>query len=133
KSLATSCGCGRACGIRESQMDGGSIKPVLPGEGILGQTGFGPRNAHLSGAGEVLTMTPIEERAPVDRTAATGSVGLVLLVAVTLVAIAILLLFIGRDWAEPYILTVLSLLAVIGVFALFVQAAGVIDFSCRRG
>jgi two-component system cell cycle sensor histidine kinase/response regulator CckA len=114
-------------------MDGGQIKPALPGEGILGHTGFGDGIAGVSGAREVLSMTPVEERAPVDRTAATGSVGLVLLVAVTLVAIAILLLFIGRDWAEPYILSVLSLLAVVGVFALFAQAAGVIEFSGRRG
>jgi two-component system cell cycle sensor histidine kinase/response regulator CckA len=115
-------------------MDGGSIKPALPREAILVQTGFGPEAAGFSGgAGEVLTMTPIEERAPVDRTATTGSVGLVIVVAVTLVAIAVLLLFIGREWAEPYILAVLSLFAVVGVFALFAQAAGVLEFAGRRG
>ena len=58
-------------------MDGGQIKPALPGEGILGHTGFGAGIAGVSGAHEVLSMTPLEERAPVDRTAATGSVGLV--------------------------------------------------------
>jgi two-component system, cell cycle sensor histidine kinase and response regulator CckA len=115
-------------------MDGGSIKPALPREGILVQTGFGPEAAGFSGdAGEVLTMTPTEERAPVDRTAATGSVGLVLVVAVALVAIAVLLLFIGREWAEPYILAMLSLFAVVGVFALFAQAAGVLEFAGRKG
>jgi PAS domain-containing protein len=115
-------------------MDGGSIKPALPREGILVQTGFGPEAAGFSGsAGEVLTMTPTEERAPVDRTAASGSVGLVLVVAVTLVAIAVLLLFVGREWAEPYILVVLSLLAMVGVFALFGQAAGVLEFAGRGG
>jgi two-component system, cell cycle sensor histidine kinase and response regulator CckA len=115
-------------------MDGGSIKPALPREGILVQTGFAPEAAGFSGsAGEVLTMTPIEERAPVDRTAASGSVGLVLVVAVTLVAIAVLLLFVGREWAEPYILVVLSLLAMVGVFALFGQAAGVLEFAGRGG
>jgi hypothetical protein len=108
-------------------MDGGSIKPNLPREGNLVQTGFGPEAAGISGdAAEVLTMTPVEERAPVDRTAATGSVGLVLVVAVALVGVAVLLLFIGRDRAEPYILGVLSLLAVVGVFALFANAAGVL-------
>jgi two-component system, cell cycle sensor histidine kinase and response regulator CckA len=78
-------------------------------------------------------MTPMEDRAPVDRSTATGSVGLVLVVAVTLVSIAVLLLFIGREWVEPYILAVLSVFAVVGVFALFAQAAGIVEFAGRRG
>src|SRR5690606_34283332 len=120
--------------LGELTMDGGSIKPALPRQGILVQTGFGPDTEGVSGtAGEVLTMTPMEERAPVDRSTATGSVGLVLVVAVTLVAIAVLLLFVGREWVEPYILAVLSLFAVVGVFALFAQAAGVLEFAGRRG
>ena len=44
-----------------------------------------------------------------------GSVGLVLVVALLLVAAAIGLVFIGRDQAATYILILLAALAVIGV------------------
>jgi two-component system cell cycle sensor histidine kinase/response regulator CckA len=71
--------------------------------------------------------------APVDRSAATGSIGLVLLVALVLVGTAVFLLFVGRDQAEPYILAVLASLAVIGVFALFAGAAGIVEFAGRAG
>jgi two-component system cell cycle sensor histidine kinase/response regulator CckA len=71
--------------------------------------------------------------APVDRSAATGSIGLVLLVALVLVGTAVFLLFVGRDQAEPYILAVLAALAVIGVFALFAGAAGIVEFAGRAG
>lgn len=72
-------------------------------------------------------------RAPVDRSQATGSIGLVLLVALVLVGTAVFLLFVGRDQAEPYILAVLATLAVIGVFALFAGAAGIVEFAGRAG
>ncbi|MDO8534672.1 MAG: PAS domain-containing protein, partial [Xanthobacteraceae bacterium] len=79
-------------------------------------------------------MTPVEERgAPVERSQATGSVGLVLVVALALVGTAVFLLFIGRERAEPYILAVLAALAVVGVFALFAGAAGIIEFAGRAG
>jgi two-component system cell cycle sensor histidine kinase/response regulator CckA len=71
--------------------------------------------------------------APVDRSHATGSVGLVLLVALVLVGTAVFLLFIGRDQAEPYIVAVLAALAVVGVFALFAGAAGIVQFAGRTG
>jgi len=71
-------------------------------------------------------MTQIEERAPVDRSAATGSIGLVVLVAVALVALAVALLLIGQERAGPYIIAVLAVLAVVGVFALFAAAAGIL-------
>src|SRR3990170_7982194 len=77
-------------------------------------------------------MTPVEERsAPLDRSQATGSVGVVVLVALTLVGAVIFLLFIGRERAEPYIIAVLAALAVIGVFALFAAAAGILQFAGR--
>lgn len=114
-------------------MDGGMIDPGLPKRGILGHTGFGPEaSGAVAYAEEAATMTPIEERAPVDRTAAAGSVGLVLLVAVALVGLALFLFFVGRDHAEPYILAALAALAVIGVFALFAGAAGILEFSGRK-
>jgi len=71
--------------------------------------------------------------APVDRSHTTGSVGLVLLVALVLVGTAVFLLFIGRDQAEPYIVAVLAALAVVGVFALFAGAAGIVQFAGRTG
>src|ERR1700741_5123485 len=69
----------------------------------------------------------------VDRTAERGvSIGLVLAVALLLVGSVIALLFIGRANAQPYILTLLSALAVIGVFSLFAGAAGIVRVSGRE-
>ena len=68
-------------------------------------------------------------RAPVDRTAAReagGSIGHVLLLALALLAAAGGLLFIGRAHAQPYILAVLAVLAMAGVFLLFALAAGIL-------
>jgi two-component system cell cycle sensor histidine kinase/response regulator CckA len=70
--------------------------------------------------------------ASVDRSQASrphGSIGLVLLVAMALVAAAAGLLFIGNSRAEPYILVLLAVLATVGVFALFSLAAGVLRVS----
>ena len=59
-----------------------------------------------------------------DANERSGSIGMVLLVAFVLVGIAITLLLVGRNNAQPYILWLLSALAVIGVFSLFAGAAG---------
>src|SRR5215218_5259316 len=59
----------------------------------------------------------------------TGSIGLVLLVALTLVASAVGLLFVGRGFADNYILALLAALAVVGVFSLFAGAAGLIRLA----
>jgi two-component system cell cycle sensor histidine kinase/response regulator CckA len=81
---------------------------------------------------ETAPMTPHDdEQAGVDRIPATGSVGLVIVVAFALVSTAVFLLFLGRDQADPYIIAVLAALAVIGVFALFSYASGVIEFAGR--
>src|SRR5690606_17457574 len=103
-----------------------------PRRGILGHTGFVPEEAGIPDAVEAV-MTPMEERASVDRTAASGSIGLVLVVAVALVAVALFLLFVGRENAEPYVPAVLAALAVAGVFALFGAAAGIVELSGRKG
>src|SRR3954464_1709394 len=58
-----------------------------------------------------------------------GSIGLVLAVALLLVGSVIALLFIGRANAQPYILALLSVLAVIGGFSLFAGAAGIVRLS----
>jgi two-component system, cell cycle sensor histidine kinase and response regulator CckA len=73
-------------------------------------------------------------RVPIDRTQAGrgGSIGLVLLVALLLVGAAAGLVFIGRANAEPYILVLLAILAMVGVFLLFALAAGILRVSSRE-
>src|SRR5258705_6183319 len=68
-----------------------------------------------------------------DRTAGErrGSIGLVLLVAVVLVAAAVGLMFVGRNQAEPYVLALLAILGMIGVFSLFAAAAGILPVARR--
>ena len=58
-----------------------------------------------------------------------GSVGMVLLVALALVGAALGLLLVGRANAESYILILLAALAVVGVFALFAGAAGLLRLA----
>src|SRR3978361_2351472 len=58
-----------------------------------------------------------------------GSIVLVLLVAFGIVAGAVALLTIGRAQAQPYILGLLALLAMVGLFSLFAFAAGIIRFA----
>ncbi len=60
-----------------------------------------------------------------------GSIVLVLLVAVGIVAVAVALMTIGRAQAQPYILGLLALLAMVGLFNLFAFAAGIIRFADR--
>src|SRR6266567_2984854 len=60
-----------------------------------------------------------------------GSIVLVLLVATGIVAVAVALMTIGRAQAQPYILGVLALLAMVGLFNLFAFAAGIIRFTDR--
>src|SRR3954471_23041682 len=65
----------------------------------------------------------------VDRSQAAGrggSIGMVLLVAIALVGAAVGLLLIGRGNAGPYILALLALLAMAGVFSLFAMATGIL-------
>jgi two-component system cell cycle sensor histidine kinase/response regulator CckA len=79
-------------------------------------------------------QSPTNERRPVDRTRTGqngGSIGLVLLIAFVLVGAGIGLMMIGRTRAEPYILALLSLLAMIGVFLLFALAAGILRAAGR--
>ncbi|MBX9650947.1 MAG: response regulator [Xanthobacteraceae bacterium] len=61
----------------------------------------------------------------------SGSIVLVLLVAAGIVAVAVALMTIGRAQAQPYILGVLALLAMVGLFNLFAFAAGLIRFTDR--
>src|SRR5437660_8829372 len=60
-----------------------------------------------------------------------GSIILVLLVAGGIVAVAIALMTIGRAQAQPYILGLLAVLAMVGLFSLFAFAAGILRFADR--
>jgi two-component system cell cycle sensor histidine kinase/response regulator CckA len=64
-----------------------------------------------------------------DRTEIGGSIRLVLLVALALVGAVVSLLLLGRDRADPWIIGLLTVLAVVGVFALFAYAAGLLRFG----
>jgi two-component system cell cycle sensor histidine kinase/response regulator CckA len=61
----------------------------------------------------------------------SGSVGLVLLVALALVAAAAGLIYIEPPYVGTYILSLLALLGTIGVFALFAVASGIVQLSSR--
>src|SRR5712671_65832 len=69
----------------------------------------------------------------VDRTGDRGgSIGMVLAVALLLVGSVVAVLFVGRTHAQPYVLTLLSALAVVGVFSLFAGAAGILRLAGRE-
>ncbi len=75
-----------------------------------------------------------EDRRPaaIDRSGEQGgSIGMVLAVALLLVGSVVALLFIGRANAQPYILALLTTLAVVGVFSLFAGAAGILRIAGR--
>jgi two-component system cell cycle sensor histidine kinase/response regulator CckA len=71
---------------------------------------------------------PVTAHEPVRR---GGSILLVLVVAGAIVAVAVALTTIGRAQAQPYILGLLALLAMVGLFNLFAFAAGIIRFTDR--
>jgi two-component system cell cycle sensor histidine kinase/response regulator CckA len=75
------------------------------------------------------SLPPMAAHEPSRR---SGSIVLVLLVAGGIVAVAIALMTIGRVQAQPYILGLLALLAMVGLFNLFAFAAGIIRFADRR-
>jgi two-component system cell cycle sensor histidine kinase/response regulator CckA len=70
--------------------------------------------------------------AAVDRSEQGGSIAMVLMVALVLVGAAVAIYFIGRSNAQPYILVLLSALAVVGVFSLFAGAAGILRIPGRE-
>jgi two-component system cell cycle sensor histidine kinase/response regulator CckA len=75
-----------------------------------------------------LSQPPMTVHEPARR---GGSIVLVLLVAGGIVAAAVALMTIGRAQAQPYILGLLALLAMVGLFNLFAFAAGIIRFADR--
>src|ERR1700710_749809 len=75
-----------------------------------------------------LQHPPITAHEPARR---SGSIVLVLLVAGAIVAAAVAFMTLGRAQAQPYILGLLALLAMVGLFNLFAFAAGIIRFADR--
>jgi two-component system cell cycle sensor histidine kinase/response regulator CckA len=61
-----------------------------------------------------------------------GSIGMVLLVALMLVAAAAGLVYVGRQHSATYILALLALLGTVGVFALFAMAAGIMRLAGKE-
>jgi two-component system cell cycle sensor histidine kinase/response regulator CckA len=76
-----------------------------------------------------LSRQPVAVNEPAPR---SGSIALVLLVAAGLVAVAVGLMTLGRAQAQPYILGILAVLAMVGLFNLFAFAAGIIRFADRN-
>lgn len=68
----------------------------------------------------------------IDRSDRSGSTGMVLAVALVLVGAALFFLAIGRDNAYPYVIGLLALLSVVGVFSLFAHAAGILRFATEE-
>jgi two-component system, cell cycle sensor histidine kinase and response regulator CckA len=58
-----------------------------------------------------------------------GSIILVLAIAAVLIAAAGGLIYVGRDYVEAYVLTLLAVLGTVGVFALFAAASGIMRFA----
>ena len=80
-------------------------------------------------------MSETEEKhsaAVIDRSDRAGHIGLLMLLALGLIAAAAVIAILGRDRAEPFVLGLLGLLAVIGVFSLFATAIGFLRFYGRE-
>ena len=69
----------------------------------------------------------------VDRSEKAGGVTRVVLLTVTFVAVMLALILVAREQAEPLILGLLALLAVVGVFSLFAGAIGIMHFGSSAG
>src|SRR3954447_16733340 len=85
-------------------------------------------------ADEERTRSEGQGRPAFDKTGSvprSGSIGLVLLVALLLIAAAAGVISIGEQYSGLYILVLLALLGTIGVIALFAIAAGILRFSGR--
>ena len=72
-------------------------------------------------------QTPLTPE-PVRR---SGSIVLVLVIAAAIIASAVAFMTLGRTQAQPYILGLLALLAMVGLFTLFAFAAGIVRFADR--
>ncbi len=66
-----------------------------------------------------------------DQSGREGGIGLLVLLAIGLAMAAVALAMLNRDEAEPFVLAILAGLSVIGVFALFAGAVGILRFGER--
>ena len=83
-------------------------------------------------------MTTASDHHPLPDPAATsepagrsGSIVLVLVVAGAIVAAALGFMMLGKAQAQPYIVALLALLAMVGLFTLFAFAAGIVRLADR--
>lgn len=79
-------------------------------------------------------MSETDARPPqpvIDRSERTGNIGLLMLLALGLIAAAAAFALMTREQAEPYVLALLGILAVVGVFSLFAGAIGLLKFTGR--
>lgn len=64
-----------------------------------------------------------------DSSTREGSIGLIILLALGLAVAGVAIAMLSRESAEPFVLSILAGLSVIGVFSLFAGAAGILRFS----
>lgn len=79
-------------------------------------------------------MSEIDARPPqpvIDRSERSGNVGLLMFLALALVVAAAAFGMMSQEQAEPYVLGLLGILSVVGVFSLFAGAIGLLRFSVR--
>jgi two-component system cell cycle sensor histidine kinase/response regulator CckA len=76
--------------------------------------------------GEPAPVDPI-----IDRSERLTGIGRLLVLACGLVGAALAFAVIQRDAAEPFVLGLLGILAVVGVFTLFAGAIGLLRFAGR--
>ena len=67
----------------------------------------------------------------IDRGERQGSMGLTITLIILLVGTSAGFAFMKKEAAEPYVLILLALLAVVGVFSLFASAIGVLSFASK--
>jgi two-component system cell cycle sensor histidine kinase/response regulator CckA len=68
---------------------------------------------------------------PIDRSGRSGSIGLVALLAAALVGAGLAISFLKGEAAQPWILALLAVLSMVGVFALFAAAIGLVQVGGR--
>ena len=79
----------------------------------------------------VADQRPPASEPAIDRSGRSGSIGLVVLLAAALVGAGLAISFLKGEAAQPWILALLAALSIVGVFALFAGAVGLIQLATR--